>query len=320
MAPKKLSEADKQAILRLYRQPAETTSTLAEQFGVSNSTISRLLKSQLPAEEYGNLIQQKRSASDKGGSSRFEATTTAPESAVSDRGSSTAPESSTVTESLSAASPSQKPLPKRRRRSRRGEAADSDQDNGTQLPLLQTKSAAPDSQAVNSKLAELEVDPADDDYMITAVLGEDADLSSDDDYDDDDDELEDDFDDEEDGEDWEANGEADKPHLQGINLVEINPLTQATLPKPCYLVVDRLSELITCPLKDFGELGQIPEAEVNARTLPVFDNHRVARRFSRRNQRVIKVPDGSMLQKTQPYLQSKGITRLLVDGQVYSLS
>ncbi|ASC73648.1 uncharacterized protein XM38_046200 [Halomicronema hongdechloris C2206] len=319
MAPKKLSEADKQAILELYRQPAETTSTLAEQFGVSNSTISRLLKSQLPAKEYGNLIQQKRSASDKGGSTSSEVTTATSEPATEDAASSTGTEPSPTADSAS-----QKPLPKRRRRSRLAETADGDEDNGTQLSLSPAKAAAPESQetkstaAVKPKLAELEVDPADD-YMIAAVLGEDADLSSDDDYDDEDDELEDDFD-EDDGDDWDAGKDTDKPHLQGMALVEINPLTQATLPKPCYLVVDRLSELITCPLKDFGELGQIPEAEVNARTLPVFDNHRVARRFSRRNQRVIKVPDGSMLQKTQPYLQSKGITRLLVDGQVYSLT
>jgi transposase-like protein len=65
MAPKKLTEADKTSILSLYRQPQETTSTLAERYGVSNSTISRLLKASLPEAEYGRLIQQKRSSTDK---------------------------------------------------------------------------------------------------------------------------------------------------------------------------------------------------------------------------------------------------------------
>ncbi|MGL5075437.1 MAG: transposase, partial [Waterburya sp.] len=55
------------------------------------------------------------------------------------------------------------------------------------------------------------------------------------------------------------------------------------------------------------------------KTLPVFDNHRIAKRFSHRRERVIKVPDGRMLQKTSQYLQEKGITRLLIDGQIYSL-
>jgi len=86
-----------------------------------------------------------------------------------------------------------------------------------------------------------------------------------------------------------------------------------------YLVVDRMSELVTCPLQAFRDLGQVPESEEPQRTLPVFDNHRVARRFSRRNQRVIKVPDGRLLAKTAPWLEAKGITRLLLDGQVYAL-
>jgi hypothetical protein len=84
-------------------------------------------------------------------------------------------------------------------------------------------------------------------------------------------------------------------------------------------VVDRASELITRPLRDFAELGQIPSEEVQAKTLPIFDNHRVARRFSRRMQRVVKVPDSKVITKVSGYLQAKGITRLLIDGQVYSL-
>jgi hypothetical protein len=91
------------------------------------------------------------------------------------------------------------------------------------------------------------------------------------------------------------------------------------IPKICYVVVDRASELITRPLKDFAELGQIPSHEVQEKTLPIFDNHRIAKRFMRRMQRVVKVPDGRVFSKVRPYLQAKGITRLLIDGQVYSL-
>jgi hypothetical protein len=102
--------------------------------------------------------------------------------------------------------------------------------------------------------------------------------------------------------------------------VQVLPLSQALIPKTCYLVVDRAAELVARPLKDFGDLGIIPQEEIQERTLPVFDNHRVARRFSNRTQRVIKVPDGKMLQKVGDHLKAKGITRLLIDGQVYSLS
>lgn len=139
------------------------------------------------------------------------------------------------------------------------------------------------------------------------------------------DDYEDDYDDdelaEEDEEDWEeVPVQAPVPSKRLKEQLEILPLDMLRLKRPCYLVIDRLSELITCPLKDFSELGLIPKSEEQARTLPVFDNHRVARRFSRRNQRIVKVPDGKLLTKTQQYLHAKGITRILFDGHVYALN
>lgn len=107
--------------------------------------------------------------------------------------------------------------------------------------------------------------------------------------------------------------------LQSEVLLEVMPFAQAVLPKICYLVVDRTAELVTRPLKDFGELGQIPAHEVQSCTLPVFDNHRIARRFSHRTQRIIKVPDGNMLRSASTQLSAKGITRLLINGQIYAL-
>jgi hypothetical protein len=143
----------------------------------------------------------------------------------------------------------------------------------------------------------------------------------------DDDELDDDEldDDELDDDDWEdepedtASQKRIKASFDRDFKVQVLPLSEASLPRTCYLVVDRAAELIARPLREFGDLGRIPAEEVQEKTLPVFDNHKVARRFSNRSQRVIKVPDGRMLQKACSHLQAKGITRLLIDGQVYSL-
>ncbi len=144
------------------------------------------------------------------------------------------------------------------------------------------------------------------------ALEEDADEDDEpDDFDDLDDDTEYDFDD--------LDSLSSGMQLKAEALVEVMPFADAILPKTCYLVIDRTAELVTRPLKDFGELGQIPEAEVQSRTLPIFDNHRIARRFSHRNQRIIKVPDADMLKKTCTQLSAKGITRLLVNGHIYSL-
>ncbi len=134
------------------------------------------------------------------------------------------------------------------------------------------------------------------------------------------DDYEDELDDE-DEEDWEEEPEFNylKPVAESSQL-QVLPLSSAAFPRTCYLVIDRSAELITRPLKEFADLGRIPVTEVQQKTLPVFDNHRVARRFSKRRERVIKIPDGRLIQKAGPYLEAKGITRLLLDGQIYALS
>ncbi|MCT7976813.1 hypothetical protein [Laspinema olomoucense] len=275
MSSRKLSESDKSDIIDLYRQPGETTLTLASRYGVSSSTISRILKSTLSEEEYESLIQQKRSG-------RF---------LPSDS------ESLDMEEEQPLAAPAN-----RRIRLRSASCASEEEDNNElELP----------EEGFNDRYPSMETS------ALQEMLGEDIlDEEDEDDDEEDDEELEED--DEED--DW---GD-DEPllrrgHARTSTVVEVLPLAEAELPKICYVVVDKGGELITRPLKEFAELGQIPAQESYERTLPVFDNHRVARRFSARNQRVIKVPDGRMLQKTSVYLQSKGITRLLIDGQVYSL-
>ena len=102
--------------------------------------------------------------------------------------------------------------------------------------------------------------------------------------------------------------------------IQVLPFSAATFPKTCYLVIDRRADLISRPLNEFAHLGKIPVEELAQQTLPVFDNHRVARRYSNRFQRVIKVPDSRVLQKTSGYLVAKGITRILLNGKIYDIS
>ncbi|WP_110985064.1 hypothetical protein [Acaryochloris thomasi] len=178
-------------------------------------------------------------------------------------------------------------------------------------PILKSKTAQQSSQAKTESASSV-AEPELEDLLaeIEQDLGEDraheADLETDDD-----DEAT--FD-EEGGED-----ESESVSLQPEAVVEISPLTEAVIPQPCYLVVDHTAELITRPLQEFGDLGHIPKAESQSKTLPIFENHRVARRFSQRSQRVIKVPSGDLLQKTGTHLSAKGITRLLINGRVYTL-
>lgn len=330
MTPTKLSDSDKREILRLYRQSDENTITLAKRYGVSSSTVRRILQGALSEPEYEFLVQQKQKRlSDR--SSVSEPTEATAESSKPDR--ETDPVGVPLSDSVPVPQSASNSRPTIRKRSLSAAQPVAEREIRGPLQSDLDVSDLPDAQVGN-------LAPGSDRAVVTgelqAMLPEAGLLAGEDfsDFDEDEDEDEDDdFDEDLEDEDYLFEGsllgsissgelslfEGFANELRATGLIQVLPLSEASVPKICYLVVDRAAELITRPLKAFGELGQIPVAEIREKTLPVFDNHRVARRFATRNQRVFKIPDGDMVKKAAPYLLAKGITRLLIDGQVYSL-
>ena len=100
---------------------------------------------------------------------------------------------------------------------------------------------------------------------------------------------------------------------------QCQPLADAPLPSSVYMLVDKTVELQAKPLKDFPELGQLPADEEERQALMVFANPRQAKRHCGRTQRVIKVPDTRVLERTAPYLIAQGISRVVIEGSLYSL-
>ena len=375
MSSKKITTADKLEIVNLYRHGGDTTASLANRYGVSNSTISRLLKTSIPEAEYEILIQQKRGVK-IGIEDEYLTTPVASSVGIAAAESEIdlveapqdlalpilpSPVSVTIDDDTA-------PRKLRRRSSAPASAlsavASDDPAPAEQVvlptvtveaPIVQTPTLSPslpeistrDSLALPTPAAppisrtpvlrdivadsesryaipvvpevsvdELEDEEDDDDTedvnVLAAMFGEEVA-----DSDDDDDEEDDDDDDTTTDRPLDPNQLLTKDRLH----VQITPLSQATLPRTCYIVIDKFAELIVRPLKDFADLGQISSEETQQRTLPIFDNHRVAKRFSnQRTQRVIKVPDSKVFYKTTQHLKLKGITRLLVDGNIYSLN
>ncbi len=287
MSPKKLTNDDKQEILNLYRQTPETTSTLADRYGVSSSTISRFLKNTLSDMEYEELIQQKRLARTNKPQTDSEtpAKVTLQDFIPVPQPTVTQTESVESPADIPSEEPPSKPKPVTVKKA---------------PPILVSQEEEEETEEETEELENLDV------VALGEMLGEDLE-DSDEDWDDEEDEDEDEDEDDYDG------------SLSTEGDIQVLPLSAATFPRTCYLVIDRAAELIARPLKEFAHLGQIPADEVQQKTLPIFDNHRVARRFSNRSQRVVKVPDGRLLHKTCSHLQAKGITRILMDGQIYSL-
>jgi hypothetical protein len=369
MSPRKLTAADKKAIVSTYRSSPESTTVLADRYGVSSSTISRLLKNNILEDEYESLINGKRTQ--KGESEE--------DILLGDRSSSEpidfftdneAGADEETVEDLPLGIPRLRATPTGNRRVRRRSSASEEQESFEQndkptapkpitraqkysldtpvleedneqeyaveappiasrasrlispvtpavivqpvtpklsLPMLPT---AVSSSAVNdprpARVAlEINEDVEDDLSVVAGIFGEDmSDLL---------DEEEDDLPEEE--------GWSDSviPTLV-VPEMQVLPLASATLPRTCYIVVDKFAELVACPLRDFVDVGKTSSEDTPQNTLPVFDNQRVAKRFSNnRNQRVIKVPDSGVFYKTIDHLLAKGISLMLVDGRIYSL-
>ena len=277
----KLALDDKQEILRLYRESDATTTQLAKQFGISTSTVLRLLQELIPAEEYRQLVGQKKADGKRGSRINYGI------------GGFQVNQLALIPDDLSLTTESSNYI--------------YDQDDETDQG---------DETAIAMNDIDIKLDMADGEIDDDELDEDDEDdLVDEDNLEIDEDELDD--------EDADDSGLSMFEDLRGSHNIsdrlEILPLDRADLPLICYIVVDRIAEIITRPLKDFKDLGEIPAEESLSKTIPIFDNHRVARRFSHHNQRVIKFPS-DLIHITRPKLVQKGITRILFSGQVYTLN
>ncbi|MCX5969321.1 MAG: hypothetical protein NTV57_17185 [Cyanobacteria bacterium] len=99
----------------------------------------------------------------------------------------------------------------------------------------------------------------------------------------------------------------------------LRPLASAQLPASVYMLVDKTVELQSRPLSEITELGQLAPDERDRQALVVFANPRQAKRLCGRTQRVIKLPDTRVIERTAPYLLAQGISRVVIEGALYSL-
>ena len=244
MPAPRLTDSQKQELVARYRQ-GDTAQALAEAYGCSPNTVSRVVKAALSPEEMAASRKQGRSAKAE------------PAAVVAD-------------------------------------------------PVVEL--AAPDEDVL----------PADDDAGVLAI--DDADEFGDDDDDFADDGLDDGLDDDETALEAEL---ADPPPAFSLPQGErpqTKPLQPGLLPSSVYMLVDKTVELQAKPLREFPELGALPEEELELQALMLFTNPRQAKRQCGRSQRVIKVPDSEVLQRRSSYLVAQGITRLVIEGgALYSL-
>ena len=90
------------------------------------------------------------------------------------------------------------------------------------------------------------------------------------------------------------------------------PLSEVDFPKVVYMIVDKKIELEIKYLKEYPEWGFLSQEELNRKTIEIFVDQKVAKRFCNKEQRVIKVPNTKVFKIAAPFLLKKGFQGLLV--------
>ena len=243
MAASRLNDSQKQELVIRYRQ-GETAQALAQAYGCSPNTVSRVLKAAVDPAEMAALKKQSRS--------RIEAST--------DDGPVDAPADGFGPPAVA----EQDPPPEEVQPSEEADAvpgvlaiddADDFGDDGLD------DSADDDAEELEPVAATVAIDPADPQAAVSARL-----------------------------------------------------LSRGVLPASVYLLVDKTVELEARPLREFSELGSLPEQEQERQALMLYTNPRQAKRQCGRTQRVIKVPDSDVFERTSRYLLAQGISRLVLEG------
>ncbi len=101
--------------------------------------------------------------------------------------------------------------------------------------------------------------------------------------------------------------------------VDCQFLDKFTLPEIVYMLVDKKVELDPQPISELPEWRFLPENELNRKAILLFTNQRTAKRNCSKNQRVIKIPNTSILRIYKTFLLAKGITRLILEDSLISL-
>ena len=97
------------------------------------------------------------------------------------------------------------------------------------------------------------------------------------------------------------------------------PIAEIEFPKTVYMIVDKKIELEIKLLKDFPAWGFLPKDDLNRKTIEIYLDLKLAKRFCNKEQKVIKVPNTNVFKIAAPFLISKGISRIVSDDKLIAL-
>ena len=97
------------------------------------------------------------------------------------------------------------------------------------------------------------------------------------------------------------------------------PISDIDFPEIVYMVVHKTIELETKLLKDYPEWHFLSNSDLNRKTIEIYLDIKIAKRFCNKDQKVIKVPNPNVLKIVAPILISRGISRIISDKNLIAL-
>ena len=97
------------------------------------------------------------------------------------------------------------------------------------------------------------------------------------------------------------------------------PISEVKFPSSIYMVVDKNIELIVRYLNDYPIWHFLSEEELKRKTIEIYEDQKIAKRFCNKEQKVIKVPNPEVFKIVAPILRFRGISRIVSSEKLIAL-
>ena len=97
------------------------------------------------------------------------------------------------------------------------------------------------------------------------------------------------------------------------------PISEIDFPKIVYLIVDSKIELEIKLLGDYPNWQFLSKDELKRKTIEIYFDLKIAKKFCSKEQKVIKVPNTDVFRIVSPILISRGISRIVSPDKLISL-
>ena len=97
------------------------------------------------------------------------------------------------------------------------------------------------------------------------------------------------------------------------------PIADVDFPQIVYMIVDKKIELQIKYLKEYPEWQFLSQDDLKRKTIEIYIDLKIAKRFCNKEQKVIKVPNTNVFKIVAPILLNKGISRIVSADKLISL-